>query len=329
VNLSWLVTPGSVQSALITGVLGIPADPRLVEVLGWLAYLIPVSLYVYWPQARRPGRRAAARLKFAIAGLLAAAALGLALFYPVPHPALSGPAPLVEGSDGSAQPVGTAELEKTDKGLALKVSVKGAPDSVLPLPANAARQERRQGIATSAWTIDSSGAPANSPSTLTLDQVVALSGGRIPVGLSPSRNPGPFSADWSVRGTTEIWASGGMLIDAAQKKTTVLTLSGGGLLSPRTLTVRVSADEAANGWHVSPDYRERAQAEMKAIAAARTERRFWAVQLPTALVLIALLAAASAARSLMRPRPTAASTGSKAGPRADKAIAKGVTHAAH
>jgi hypothetical protein len=68
---------------------------------------------------------------------------------------------------------------------------------------------------------------------------------------------------------------------------------------------------------------------MKAIAAARTERRFWAVQLPTALVLIALLAAASAARSLMRPRPTAASTGSKAGPRADISNAKGVTHAAH
>jgi high-affinity iron transporter len=329
VNLSWLVTPGSIQSALITGVLGIPADPRLVEVLGWLAYLIPVSLYVYWPQARRPGRRAAARLKFAIAGLLAAAALGLALFYPVPHPVLSGPAPLVAGSEGSAQPVGAAELEKTGKGLALKVSVKGAPDSVLPLPANAARHERRQGIETSAWRIDSSGAPANSPSTLTLDQVVALSGGRIPVGLSPSRNPGPFSADWSVRGTTEIWASGGMLVDAARKKTTVLTLSGGGLLSPRTLTVRGSADEAANGWHVSPDYRERAQAEMKAIAAARTEHHFWAVQLPIALALIALLVAASAARGLMRPRSTAASTGPKAGHRADKAIAKGVTHAAH
>ncbi|MBN9069514.1 MAG: FTR1 family protein, partial [Rhizobiales bacterium] len=35
VNLSWLVAPGSIQSALITGVLGIPADPRLIEVLGW------------------------------------------------------------------------------------------------------------------------------------------------------------------------------------------------------------------------------------------------------------------------------------------------------
>jgi high-affinity iron transporter len=37
VDLSWLVAAGTVRSALITGVLGVPADPRLVEVLGWFA----------------------------------------------------------------------------------------------------------------------------------------------------------------------------------------------------------------------------------------------------------------------------------------------------
>src|ERR1700760_4269527 len=58
VDLPWLVTPGSVQSALITGVLGIPADPRRIEVIGWFAYLIPVALFVYWPAARRGGRGA-------------------------------------------------------------------------------------------------------------------------------------------------------------------------------------------------------------------------------------------------------------------------------
>jgi high-affinity iron transporter len=46
VDLSWLVRPGSVQSALITGVLGIQPRPTLIEGLGWALYLVPVSLYV-------------------------------------------------------------------------------------------------------------------------------------------------------------------------------------------------------------------------------------------------------------------------------------------
>ena len=34
VDLSWLAPPGSVRAALVSGVLGIPADPRVIEVLG-------------------------------------------------------------------------------------------------------------------------------------------------------------------------------------------------------------------------------------------------------------------------------------------------------
>jgi len=44
IDLSWLVAPGSVRSALITGVLGIPADPRLIELIGWFAYLMFAGL---------------------------------------------------------------------------------------------------------------------------------------------------------------------------------------------------------------------------------------------------------------------------------------------
>src|SRR6185312_16185199 len=85
VDLSWLVGRGTVQSALITGVLGIPADPRLIGVLGWFAYLIPVTLFVYWPRSRRPGPQAAARLQLAIAAGIAAVAVGLVVLYPIPR----------------------------------------------------------------------------------------------------------------------------------------------------------------------------------------------------------------------------------------------------
>lgn len=53
-DLTWLVHPGSVLSALLTGVLGIQPYPSVVEVAGWLAYLIPVLAYVAWPARGTP-----------------------------------------------------------------------------------------------------------------------------------------------------------------------------------------------------------------------------------------------------------------------------------
>ena len=53
VDLRWLIEPGSVQSALITGMFGIQPEPTVGEVLVWLAYAIPMTIYVLRPQ-RRP-----------------------------------------------------------------------------------------------------------------------------------------------------------------------------------------------------------------------------------------------------------------------------------
>src|SRR4051794_16820651 len=46
VDLSWLIKPGTVQSALFTGVLGIQPKPTVIEGVGWLAYLIPMTWFV-------------------------------------------------------------------------------------------------------------------------------------------------------------------------------------------------------------------------------------------------------------------------------------------
>lgn len=53
-DLSWLVRPGTPLSALFTGVLGIQPYPVWIEVIGWLAYLVPMTIIVAWP-SRRPG----------------------------------------------------------------------------------------------------------------------------------------------------------------------------------------------------------------------------------------------------------------------------------
>jgi len=54
VDLSWLATPGTIQAALLTGALGIQPHPTVIEVAGYFLYLIPMLLYVLWPQQRRP-----------------------------------------------------------------------------------------------------------------------------------------------------------------------------------------------------------------------------------------------------------------------------------
>jgi len=62
-DLSWLVRPGTPLSSLLTGVLGIQPFPAWIEVIAWLAYLIPMVVIVAWPagQARKRGPVAASR----------------------------------------------------------------------------------------------------------------------------------------------------------------------------------------------------------------------------------------------------------------------------
>jgi high-affinity iron transporter len=48
-DLSWLVRPGTPLSSLLTGVLGIQPYPVWIEVIAWLAYLVPMLAIVAWP----------------------------------------------------------------------------------------------------------------------------------------------------------------------------------------------------------------------------------------------------------------------------------------
>lgn len=52
-DLSSWMPESSVQGALITGLFGVPADPRLIEVLGWLCYAVPLLVVFAWPARLR------------------------------------------------------------------------------------------------------------------------------------------------------------------------------------------------------------------------------------------------------------------------------------
>jgi high-affinity iron transporter len=56
-DLSWLVQPGTVSGSLLTGMLGLQPNPTVIEVTVYLAYAIPMAIFVLWPQGMRPWRR--------------------------------------------------------------------------------------------------------------------------------------------------------------------------------------------------------------------------------------------------------------------------------
>src|SRR5579875_876947 len=82
VDLSWLVNPGSVQSSLLTGMLGLQPHPVVVEVIGWLVYLVPVGCFVAWPPGKGMARRTASRALVATGAVLALATVLLGVLAP-------------------------------------------------------------------------------------------------------------------------------------------------------------------------------------------------------------------------------------------------------
>ena len=52
-DLEWLVEPGSVRSALLTGMVGLQPRPVVAELAGYLLYAIPMLFVVLWPGGRR------------------------------------------------------------------------------------------------------------------------------------------------------------------------------------------------------------------------------------------------------------------------------------
>jgi len=68
-NLSWLIAPGTIRASLITGMLGLQPVPTVAEVTLWLAYAIPMSIYVLWPHGRSPAKPVPAHTSPAPAGV--------------------------------------------------------------------------------------------------------------------------------------------------------------------------------------------------------------------------------------------------------------------
>ncbi|MFT4212320.1 MAG: FTR1 family protein [Microbacterium sp.] len=296
-DLSWLVRPGTIPAALLTGVLGIPSDPRLIEVVGWLAYLVPVALYVYWPRRHRARGHAVPVLQASIAATLVLAAAALAVGFAVPgRPDLTSAT--LTAADGST--AGTAQLGEGS----VTIEVDGQDADLHALDAAAATGDQHDGVAALAWQWNADAPVADAPATLTLNDLAALNEGSLPIGVNRAEQPGPFDASWNVTTTREVWVAGDALLDATETVRAVVTLSGGGLSTPRTVTLTgTDPDDASAGWSVA-DASDRA-AQIDAADAFAEERTLWGVQLPVVLVIAAAVLLIAASRSRRRLRSAA------------------------
>jgi high-affinity iron transporter len=63
-DLTWLVQPGTISGSLLTGMLGLQPTPTIGEVLVYVLYAVPMTLYVLWPDRLRV-KRAPARAQSA------------------------------------------------------------------------------------------------------------------------------------------------------------------------------------------------------------------------------------------------------------------------
>jgi high-affinity iron transporter len=121
----------------------------------------------------------------------------------------------------------------------------------------------------------------------------SLTGGRLPVGVTLARTPGPFQAQWAATTIYTVLAQGDSVVSAQATSNRTAVLTGGGLTGPKTVSIgalptdwsTASAEDQAMAAHISANARE------------RDERQLWKVWLPLVLGAFATACGLGAAAS--------------------------------
>jgi high-affinity iron transporter len=213
VDLTWLVHPGSVQSSLLTGMLGLQSRPVVIEVIGWLVYLVPVALFVAWPPGRSPARRSVSRAMLAGAAVLGVTTLVLALVTP-DRPA--------------SRPATAGAQVLSQSGNSAVMQMNGRPENLRHRGVIA-----RGGVDLQVYTARHSGTRAATlPTTLSDQRIAALNGGHLPIGLRASGTGMRVQYTDTVTVTALVQASTLRVIDArsSERITAAVVQSDGAAL---------------------------------------------------------------------------------------------------
>ncbi|MBR7836314.1 FTR1 family protein [Actinospica durhamensis] len=233
VDLTWLVRPGSVQSALLTGMLGVQEHPVVIEVVGWLAYLLPVGVFVAWPPNRPIARRTLVRLTSALAGLgVVAAALLFAL-----APATPAADPATAAGTFSARlaaaPATTAVVRTAPQspaaGTDTTTASAAATSATSSITVHRTGSAQHAGVATDVYTASVPGtSAAGRPTKLTYEQVAALNGGRLPLGVRTTDASAEVQVQYTDTDVLTVWIEPrtGRVVDLRWNETVLATLTG-------------------------------------------------------------------------------------------------------
>jgi high-affinity iron transporter len=271
----------SVLGAAITGVFGIPADPRLIEVLGWLLYAVPVLVVFLWPARLVAAPRVRARLLAAASALLLIVAALLAIVVPSGGAARGAQTRTVTDRAGHAARV---SLAFAPGGSTLAVVPEGT-GNVRSIPLTAAGDQTVDGVGVRLWqatvTPDVAGAADGgaAPPEVTLEQLLSMTGGRLPVGVSAARTPGPFQARWATTTVYTVLARGDLVVSAQAASNRTATLTGGGLPAAKT----ISAGGLPTDWSTASAEDRATAAQVAASDRNRAEAQLWKVWLPLVL----------------------------------------------
>jgi high-affinity iron transporter len=299
-DLSAWIPSQSVLGALITGVFGIPADPRLIEVLGWLLYAAPVLVVFLWPARLAVTARIRCRLLAATAAVLLIVAAVLAITVPAGGAAPGARARTVTDRAGHTAAV---SLAPGPQGRVLGIVPDGT-SSGRSIPLTMAGDQTVDGVWVRVWqaTVTPEGAAGGDGApTVTLEQLLGMTGGRLPVGLSVARTPGPFQAHWATTTAYTVLAQGDFVVSAQAVSNRTAVLTGGGLTAPKT----VSVGGLPTDWSTASAEDRSTADQIAASDRNRAEARLWKDWLPLVLAGFALACALGAIAAVRGDRARA------------------------
>ena len=117
-----------------------------------------------------------------------------------------------------------------------------------------------------------------------------MTGGRLPVGVSAARTPGPFQARWTTTTVYTVLAQGDLVVNAQAASNRTAVLTGGGLTAAKT----VSVGGLPTDWSTASAEDRAAAAQIAASDRNRAEGQLWKVWLPLVLAAFALACCLSA-----------------------------------
>jgi high-affinity iron transporter len=284
----------SVQGALIRGVFGIPADPRLIEVLGWMLYAVPVLVVFLWPARLAAVPRIRRRLLAGTSAALLIVAALLAITVPA-----GGTVPGAQTRTVTDYLGRTASVSLISKPDGRSLALTGESGSnTRKVELAAAGDQSVDGVPVHVWQATVPADPGPSSPTVTLEQLSSLTGGRLPVGVTVARTPGPFQAQWAATTVYTVLAQGDSVVSAQATTNRIAVLTGDGLTGPKT----VSVGGLPTDWSTASAEDQSTAAQISANARERDERQLWKVWLPLVLGAFALACALGAIASVRGDR---------------------------